>query len=188
MTVELWPELRFGLLNGWIALVLLSLTEGICFLAFPRDVVKRLFDRSGWSEKQVVFTVIGKLCALVCLVLLTFTPLKIKSPVFIVGAVVTALGVLGLITALVNFWRTPLDQPVERGLYRISRHPQIVMSSIVLLGGTIAIGSWTAVLALAAGRVLSHLGILGEEEVCLRQYGDSYREYMQRVPRYLMFF
>ena len=146
--MELWPELRFGLFNGWIALALLVLTDGICFLVFPRDVVKRLFDRSGWSQKQVVFTVLGKLCALVCLVLLIFTPLKVKSPVFVVGAVVAVLGAAGLASALVTFRNTPLGQPVERGIYCISRHPQIVMSSVVLLGGTIAIGSWAALLAL----------------------------------------
>ena len=30
--------------------------------------------------------------------------------------------------------------------------------------------------------------ILAEEEACLAQYGDSYRDYMRRVPRYLVFF
>jgi protein-S-isoprenylcysteine O-methyltransferase Ste14 len=39
-----------------------------------------------------------------------------------------------------------------------------------------------------AARVFSHYGILAEEEVCLKQYGDSYRAYMERVPRYFLFF
>ena len=186
--MALLPSLRFGLYNGWIALARLGLVEGACFLLFPKDVVRRLFDRSGWSRNQVTFTVIGKLCALVCLVLLTFTPLKVGSTVFAVGTVVSALGLAGLATALVTYRNTPLDQPVEQGLYRISRHPQIVMASIVLLGATIAIGSWTAVLALVAARVFSHFGIVAEEQVCLSHYGDSYREYMRRVPRYLVFF
>ena len=186
--MDLWPELRFGLLNGWIALALLVLTDGLCFLRFPRDVVRRLFDRSGWNRKQVTFTVLGKLGALACLILLVATPLKIGTPVFMIGAAVSLLGCLGLATALVNFRNTPSDQPVERGLYRISRHPQIVMSSVVLLGGTIAIGSWAALLALVAARIGGHFGILGEEEVCLRQYGEPYRAYLQRVPRYFLFF
>jgi protein-S-isoprenylcysteine O-methyltransferase Ste14 len=58
----------------------------------------------------------------------------------------------------------------------------------VLLGGTIAIGSWMAVIALLVARVLGHFGIVAEEEVCLKQYGDSYRGYMRAVPRYLLFF
>jgi protein-S-isoprenylcysteine O-methyltransferase Ste14 len=186
--MELFPELKLGWLNGWIFLGLLCLTEGICFLVFPKAVVKRLFDRSGWSQKQIVFTVIGKVCALVCLFLIVFTPLKLGTFVFTVGAIVTALGLLGLVVALLNFKNTPFDQPVARGLYRISRHPQIVMASVVLLGTCIAIGSWAALIALIVARILSHFGLLAEEEVCLKQYGDSYRAYMQRVPRYFLFF
>jgi len=186
--MELFPELKFGLLNGWIFLVLLGLVDGICFLIFPKDVVKRLWDRSGWSQKQVVFTVLGKLCALVCLILIVFTPLKLGTPVFIIGAIVAGLGLLGLLVALLNFKNTPFDQPVSPGLYRISRHPQIVMASVVLLGACIAIGSWTALVALVVARILSHFGIVAEEEICLKQYGDSYRAYMQRVPRYFVFF
>ncbi len=186
--MELFPELRFGLLNGWIFLGLLCLVDGICFLVFPKDVVKRLFDRSGWSQKQVVFTVIGKLCALVTLFLIVFTPLKLGTFVFTVGAIIAALGLVGLLVALLNFKNTPFGQPVSQGLYRISRHPQIVMASTVLLGACIAIGSWTALIALAIARILSHFGLVAEEEICLKQYGDSYRAYVQRVPRYFVFF
>jgi protein-S-isoprenylcysteine O-methyltransferase Ste14 len=188
MAMELWPELGLGWLNGWIVWVLLGLAESTCFLVFPRDVVKRLFDRSGWSQKQVGFTVAGKLCALACLILLVFTPLKLGRPVFWIGLAMTATGLVGLVAALREFKNTPLDEPVARGLYRISRHPQLVMASIVLLGGAIAIGSWAAVIALFVARVLGHFSIVAEEQVCLKQYGYSYREYMQRVPRYFLLF
>ena len=186
--MELWPELKLGFLNGWIAVALLALTDGVLFLIFPKEVVARLWDRSGWSQKQVVFTVIGKLCALGCLLLMLFTPLKLESPVFPVGVIVTALGLVGLVKALFDFSNTSIDEPVTRGIYRISRHPQIVMSSVVLLGGCIAIGSWAALILLIVARAASHFGILAEEEVCLRQYGDSYRAYLERVPRYFLFF
>lgn len=186
--MEWMPDLRLGLLNGWIPLALLALTDGILFLVFPQEVVTRLFDRSGWSQRQVVFTVLGKLCALGCVTLLILTPLKIGSAVFIIGMALVLLGLIGLAKALFDFKNTPAGEPVTRGLYRISRHPQVVMSSLVLLGGCVAIGSWTALLLLLAARVLGHFGIRAEEEVCLAQYGDAYREYLQRVPRYFVFF
>jgi protein-S-isoprenylcysteine O-methyltransferase Ste14 len=182
------PALRFGWLNGWIFLVLLTLTDGILFLVFPKKVVERLFDRSGWSQKQIIFTVVGKLCALLCIILIIFTPLKVGSFVFVIGAVVAAMGLVGLAKALFDFKTAPVDEPVTRGMYRVSRHPQIVMSSVVLLGACIAIGSWAALLLLIAARVFSHLGILAEEEVCLKQYGARYRAYMERVPRYFVIF
>ena len=100
----------------------------------------------------------------------------------------TALGLIGLAKALFDFKDTPFDEPVVRGMYRVSRHPQIVMSSVVLLGACIAIGSSAALLLLVAARGFSHLGILAEEEVCLKRYGDSYHAYMKRVPRYFVIF
>jgi len=186
--MEWMPDLEIGWLNGWIPLGLLVLTDGILFLIFPREVVSRLFDRSGWTRKQVILTAIGKLCALGCLVLLILTPLQIGTVVFVIGTIVTALGLIGLAKALFDFRNTPLDEPVSRGIYQISRHPQIVMSSLVLLGGCIAIGSWSALLLLLMARLFSHLGILAEEEVCLQQYGDAYQSYIKQVPRYFVFF
>lgn len=186
--MELMPPLKFGLLNGWLLLLLLPLVDGVLFLIFPKGVVSRLWDRSGWSPKQVTFTVLGKLCALACLVLVVMTPLKVGSPVFVVGVIVALLGAAGLAKALIDFRNTPPDEPVTRGLYRISRHPQIVMSSVVILGASIAVGSWAALLALAAARLFSHFGILAEEEVCLEAYGESYRAYIKEVPRYFTVF
>jgi protein-S-isoprenylcysteine O-methyltransferase Ste14 len=62
------------------------------------------------------------------------------------------------------------------------------MASVVLLGACIAIGSWPALIMLAAARLLSHLGIVVEEEACLKQYGEPYRAYLKQVPRYFVLF
>jgi protein-S-isoprenylcysteine O-methyltransferase Ste14 len=182
------PVLEIGWLNGWIPFCLLSLTEGLLMLAFPKDVVARLFDRSNWSQKQKTLTVIGKLFSLVCIVLIVLAPLKIGSPVFVMGAILYVLGLVGLIVAILNFRNTPLGQPVTKGLYTISRHPQIVMLFVAFLGMCVAVGSWLALFALLISRLLQHYSILAEEEVCLEQYGDEYRAYLQRVPRYFLFF
>lgn len=180
--------MKIGWLNGWIVIVLLGLTDGFLFGVFPKEVVRRLWDRSGWSPKQRAFTILGKLAALVCLALLTFTPLKVGSTACLAGVILILLGLFGIIKALVDFRNTPLGEPVTRGLYRISRHPQVVMSSLVILGGCIAVGSWVAVAFWALARVLEHFGILAEEEVCLKQYGEAYQAYLKRVPRYFLFF
>jgi protein-S-isoprenylcysteine O-methyltransferase Ste14 len=186
--MELIPALRIGWLNGWLVIILLAFTDIILFLSFPKPVVARLFDRSGWSEQQRAFTIAGKLCALVCLVLITLTPLKIRNMVFIIGATLIVLGLIGLVKALFDFKDTPLDEPVTRGLYRVSRHPQIVMSSVVLLGGCIAISSWVAVAFWAVARLMEHFGIVAEEQVCLKKYGEAYCAYLKHVPRYFVFF
>ena len=186
--MELVPNLAFGWRNGWIPFALLCLTEGLLLLAFPRDVVKRLFDRSNWSKRQAALTGVGKLFSLACIVLIVWTPLKVRAVVFIVGTALYLLGLAGLVVAILDFRNIPFGQPVTRGLYRVSRHPQIVALFVAFLGMCVAVGSWPALLALVLSKLFQHPGILAEEEACLAQYGASYRAYMQRVPRYLVFF
>jgi len=186
--MELIPTLEIGLLNGWILLAFDFLIQGVLLLVFPKDVVSRLFNRSGWSKKQRVFTIIGKVFSLACLILIVLTPLKINLNAFIVGIILYATGLAGLVVAMLNFKDTPLDQPVMKGVYKISRHPQIAALSVIFLGICLAIGSWMALFTLVMSRLLQHFGILAEEEVCLRRYGESYRAYMERVPRYFLFF
>jgi protein-S-isoprenylcysteine O-methyltransferase Ste14 len=186
--MELMPALGLGWLNGWILLAFEFLIEGFLLLIFPKEVVARLFDRSGWSPKQRVFTIIGKTFSLACLALIILTPLKLDSFMFLVGLILYAIGLVGLVTAMLNFRDTPPDEPATKGLYRTSRHPQIVSLFVVFLGACLAIGSWVALFAMVMSRLFQHFGILAEEEVCLKRYGESYRSYMKRVPRYLAFF
>jgi protein-S-isoprenylcysteine O-methyltransferase Ste14 len=150
--------------------------------------VARLFDRSQWDDRQRLFTIIGKLFSAACLVLIVFTPLKVGSTVFVVGTVVCVLGLAGLVSAMIDFARTPLDQAVTRGLYKVSRHPQIVSLFVVFVGICLAIGSWLALTVLVLSKVFQHLGIVAEEAACLAQYGEPYRAYLERVPRYFLFF
>jgi len=186
--MELVPALRIGWLNGWLPMGILYLIFGILLLVFPKEVVRRLYERSNWSREQRVIVLIGKLLALVWFPLIIFTPLKIGTPVFVLGTVIFALGLVGFVVALFNFRNTPLDRPVTEGLYRVSRNPQQFMLLVAGAGISIAIGSWLVLLMLLLGLVFTHRKILAEEASCLRQYGDSYRAYMERVPRYFLFF
>ena len=186
--MELIPTLKIGWFNGWILLCFLYSIFGILLLAFPKDVVARLYnyDRSSWSKMQRAFYIMGKLLALVCLVLIIFTPLKIRANIFIPGIILFALGLTGFITALFNFKNTPLDQSVTRGLYRISRHPQVLMLFIMSIGICIAIGSGLVLFIVIISSLFLHSRDLAEEEACLERYGDSYRNYMKLVPRYFL--
>ena len=186
--MELTPTLEIGWLNGWIPLCVLFLTEGLLLWAFPKEVVARLFDRSRWGKKQKLYTVLGKAFSLAYLVLIFLAPLRMGSIAFVVGTTLYTLGLIGLVFAITTFKRTPHDKPVEKGIYRISRHPQVAMLFVLFLGICLATGSWLALFTLVMSRLFQHYGILAEEEACLQQYGDSYRAYMKRVPRYGLLF
>jgi protein-S-isoprenylcysteine O-methyltransferase Ste14 len=186
--MELCPELKFGLLNGWVLLVFFYIVFGVLLMSFPKSVVARLYDRSGWTKTQRILSATGKLFILSWLLLMIFTPLVIGSAVFFLGVFLYALGLIGFVLALLNFRDTPSEQPVTRGLYQISRNPQQVSILVALFGISLAVGSWLAVLLMAIGAVVAHVRVLAEEQSCLEQYGASYESYMNRVPRYFAFF
>jgi protein-S-isoprenylcysteine O-methyltransferase Ste14 len=186
--MELFPTLQLGWLNGWLLLVILYGVFGLLLWIFPRDVVARLYDRSGWSEREKQLVAMRLPFALATFALIIFTPLKMGTGVFALGMAVFAIGLLAFVVALLNFRDTPPDQPAELGLYRVSRNPQSVSLIVATVGICLAIASWAALLTIAITMVFGHFRILAEEGTCLRQYGESYRAYMQRVPRYFLLF
>lgn len=188
--MELFTSLKIGWLNGWILLVLLYLIFGILLLFFPKDVVAALYeyDRSRLNKKQKFFNLIRESLGLGCLVLIIFTPMKTGAMFIIPGGILFGVGLGGFIIALFDFKNRLPDQPAMRGLYRISRHPQILMLFISICGISVAIGSLLVLFVQILAFLFGHSRILAEEKACLERYGDLYRSYMKGVPRYFLFF
>jgi protein-S-isoprenylcysteine O-methyltransferase Ste14 len=188
-SMELFPDLELGLCNGWILIVVFYVVYGIMLITFPKSVVARLYDRSGQKRNYwVVRRIFGLILVLLWFIVVILTPLKIGEVVFVIGISTYSLGLIGFVIALINYKNTPVDQPVTSGLYKLSRHPQQLTISVSFIGISIAIGSWLAFAFILLGVIGAHYKILAEEEACLEQYGESYKNYMERIPRYFLFF
>jgi protein-S-isoprenylcysteine O-methyltransferase Ste14 len=186
--MEFFPDLQLGWCNGWLPLAVFYLFFALLMRSFPREVVQRLYAGSAPSTGQRILNVLGFPFDLAVITLSALTPLKIGRPVFLLGMTMYALGLLGFVWALFNFKDSPMDQPVKNGLYRYSRNPQWVTMAMVLFSIGIAVGSGMILLSFAVRIVCNHFRILGEEKYCLELYGEPYRQYMKRVPRYALFF
>ena len=186
--MELFTNLEIGLFNGWILIVFFFGAYGITLIFFPKNAIARLYDRSGPRKQKLLRRLFLVILVLLWLIYVSLTPLKIGAVVFVTGISIYSLGLIGFVIALVNFKNTPVDQPVTNGLYRISRHPQQLSASVSFLGISIAIGSWPAFVFMILGVIGAHNKILAEEKACLEQYGESYKNYMERIPRYFLFF
>jgi len=186
--MELFPNLEIGLSNGWILIILFFGAYGIMLISFPKSAIARLYDRSGQRKYPLYRRLFVASFVLLWFVFMSLTPLKIGDVVFVIGIPIYSLGLIGFLIALYNFKNTPVDQPVTSGLYRFSRHPQQLAISLSFLGISIAIGSWSAFAVMILGVIGAHKKIIAEEEACLEQYGESYKDYMERIPRYFLFF
>ena len=186
--MELFPKLEIGLSGGWILIVIFFGAYGIMLIFFPKSAIARLYDRSGQRKRPLLHHLLVVSFVLLWFVFMSLTPLKIGDVVFVIGISIYSIGLIGFLIALDNFRNTPVDQPVTSGLYRFSRHPQQLAVSISFLGISIAIGSWPAFAFIILGVIAAHKKIIAEEKACLEQYGESYKNYMERIPRYFLFF
>jgi len=74
---------------------------------------------------------------------------------------------------------------VTDGLYAFVRNPMYVGFGFMLAGLGFAFASdWTLVLMIPAAVVLHRGVVLREERYLEAKFGDPYRQYMTRVPRY----
>jgi len=74
-----------------------------------------------------------------------------------------------------------------RGLYKFSRNPQLVGCACVLLGYILLWPSWTGFLWAGLWPVITHFMVQGEEQHLDRIFGEEYRAYCSRTPRYIGF-
>ena len=98
------------------------------------------------------------------------------------------MGLALLVVSIINYRDAPLDKPITKGIYKISRNPQMVSLYVLFMGMTLIIGSWFNLILLGISMICAHFSILGEEAALKEQFGESYVEYMEKVPRYFLFF
>jgi protein-S-isoprenylcysteine O-methyltransferase Ste14 len=112
-----------------------------------------------------------------------------------IGAFLTAGGLLFTVWARLHLggnWSGSITikkghELVTSGPYALVRHPIYTGLLLALLGSTLALGDWRAVLAfaLAAGALWRKLRV--EERWMRQQFGDAYQAYSQRVPALMPF-
>jgi protein-S-isoprenylcysteine O-methyltransferase Ste14 len=149
-----------------------------------------LFNNPQNANKGVLrlLRLFGQLVMMAYMVMMIFTPLKVNNPIFLVGAGVFSIGFVLVMSALYYFRSTSVDEPVVKGPYRVSRNPQWLGLFLALLGSAIATKVRLYIGMVVIAGIIYHIQILDEETACIEKYGESYREYMNRIPRYLLFF
>ena len=74
---------------------------------------------------------------------------------------------------------------VTGGPYRYSRNPQYIGDSLNIVGYMVLTNSWMVALTGFMGVVLNLLAPFAEEPWLEARFGDAYRAYKRRVPRFL---
>ncbi len=180
----LFENLQIGVLNAWIGPVIAWGNLLFLFMINPR-AIRRLNDMS-WYSKRDKMASTGTMVLMFAIMITTiWVPVLYGSICFYVGVSFFLLGVIMNLLALYNYGTTPINKPITKGMYRISRHPLYLCWTIMLIGICISTASWLLIILTILYHIPSHILILGEEKYCRKKYGRSYNRYTRNVPRYL---
>jgi protein-S-isoprenylcysteine O-methyltransferase Ste14 len=82
--------------------------------------------------------------------------------------------------------RTSTATLVTTGVYAWSRNPVYAGLIVVYFGLVLALTTvWGLLLLPFVIAVLRHAAVLPEEDYLARRFGDAYRDYARKVPRWL---
>jgi len=146
---------------------------------------KRHSARPKLSEREKKFDYLSTVTLLAFLVYPVFLPLELGTGWFYTGLFAYVLSMIFGFIAMIHFALAPLDKPATKGVYTISRNPMYLSMFLIFVGISLACASWLFLLLAMIWIILADRGVVAEERLCLEMYGDSYREYMNRTPRWL---
>ena len=184
--MSLIPAFDIWVWNAWILMLYFPLHPLLMLL------IDKAVGTGGMSQKmesppykrneKITFCILTSILSLL-LIYSIFLPLKLGTMWFYIGLPIYLLGLVVFKIAIVNIATTPVGEVFTKGIYRYSRHPMGLGMHIMHIGMSIATASWVFLLFSIVLMILPDAK--AEERCCLEKYGDAYREYMNRTPRWI---
>ena len=138
--------------------------------------------RRNWLERNIAL--LANFVWLVAMIYSIFLPLQSDTIWFYIGLSFVIIGVIILAIATFNFIATPVDQIITKGAYHFSRHPMYLATFFICMGAGIAAISWFFICITLIMFFCFHQEASIEERICLDNYGSTYQQYLDRVPRW----
>ena len=183
------PAFEIGVWNAWIFIVFFILsvvfTQLLCkdaFAKFNEGWASEKWSKTGRFSARFTHSVIYPLAFIYSI----FLPLKIATVWFYVGLVICLVALAINYIAPINIAKTQIaNEPVTKGVYHFSRHPIYLGVFMFFIGIGIACASWVYILFALVWIVLWFIAVPYEERDLIEKYGDAYRGYMDKTPRWL---
>jgi protein-S-isoprenylcysteine O-methyltransferase Ste14 len=185
----LTPAFEIGIWNAWILQVIFYLSMFIPDIFLDKEARKKSKRMSQFppfkkSEKILPLSTHAIIMPIV-FVYSIFLPLKIGTAWLYAGFLIFAVALVISIMALFNIASAPADKPVTQGMYKISRHPMYFSGFLMFISVGISCASWVVLLLAVLWIVFWRIAVPAEERFLIEKYGESYRDYMDKTPRWI---
>ena len=183
--MTLIPAFEIGVWNAWVLTIWIILPIMVLF-SITKTPESKVEYSSVSSKTERNACSIYHIITFLIIIYSIFLPLNLGTSWFYAGLVIYLLGMIAYVIVMVNFATTPLQsEPITKGIYRYSRHPMYVTMLIALIGIGITSSSWLVLLLSVLYMAFTAIAVPAEERFLLEQYGNAYREYMDRTPRWI---
>jgi protein-S-isoprenylcysteine O-methyltransferase Ste14 len=182
------PTFEIGLWNAWILMLYFPLHPIIMFVVDKVLGTGDIFKKMGeapLSKKEKKLYGIYLAIQLILLAYSVFLPLKLGTGWFYAGLAIYWIGLILLLTAIVNVAVTPFGRVFSRGIYRYTRHPMYLAGLIIPVGISVTSASWVFLLLAVVVWFVQVSQVNAEERFCLEMFGKEYQDYMNRTPRWI---
>jgi len=183
------PAFKIGLWNAWILMLYVPLLSPIMRVVDKVVGTSEIFKKMGgdvsYQKGEKKAYSIYMVVLLILLAYSIFIPLKLGTRWFYAGLTIYLVGLVMLLTGIINVATTPLGKPFTNGIYRFSRHPGYFSMFITFMGVSVASASWVFLLLSIVSMILQNSSAIAEERACLEIFGGEYQEYMNRTPRWI---
>jgi len=183
--MSLTPAFEIGLWNAWVPMLVFQFITLVLFYLLNKEAFKKASEFPEKKNTLIKISIIFEWLSIIAIIYTIFMPLKLGTLWFYVGSIIYLLGLIIGSMALISFTTTPVNEVVNKGIYRISRHPFYVSYFLICIGIGLACASWIFLFYIVANIIIKLIVISAEEQLCLKKYGNAYSRYMNRTPRWI---
>lgn len=113
----------------------------------------------------------------------TLDVLYFSPPIKYLGWILLGFGVVLIVLSITTFARNRNVGLIEWGIYGIVRHPMYLGAMVLFLSWIFFLPHWIIVLISSVNIAIVYWFILQGERQNITKFGDTYRRYMEAVPR-----
>jgi len=182
--LSLIPAFELGLWNAWILVIPMLIIS----FSDMRATAARESGKAGdfqLTRKENIIMNAFFLPLVVSWVYAVFLPLQLGTIWLYSGLIICLFGMVFTIVAILNFATSPKDKVITTGLYRFTRNPTYIGMILMQIGLGIACSSWLYLLLTVVLMIMFNAVLPSEERYCLYRFGDDYRKYKNRTPRWI---
>ncbi|UCG83816.1 MAG: isoprenylcysteine carboxylmethyltransferase family protein [Dehalococcoidia bacterium] len=185
------PTFEIGIWNAWIFTIILFAAAFVTIIIYSEKVKKRMEREPAGNDQKKVTKIVNAITHMVImpltLIYSIFLPIKLGTWWFYSGLPIYLIGIIMVLLFTISFATAPLGEPLDKGVYAISRHPGYLGFFLAYVGIGIACASWVFLLCALIWIVSWQFGVDEEERLLLEKYGEVYQQYMNRTPRWIGF-